>query len=255
VSPPKVVARPGRSPVNEQRYGEIVEAAGRLFAEKGFDGTSLQDISVAVGVLKGSLYHYITSKEDLLAEVVRVGQQGITENLELCNHFKGEPLEQLVAFAYGHVVLNATPDRLIRGVVYLRDGDKLSQEKRDELIKRRDEYDRYLRSILRSGQERGLVDPDVNPRTCSFAILGVVTSYIRWYHPGGPMSTHELGREFAAFSLAAVREHLGHGPGHRWEIVDEVIERCQAFLGARAEDATDGQVDQVVGASRRSSSR
>ena len=55
-----------RSPVIERKYGEIVEAAGRLFAQQGFDGTSLQDIANEVGVLKGSLYHYITTKEDLL---------------------------------------------------------------------------------------------------------------------------------------------------------------------------------------------
>ena len=220
----------GRSANGDRKYDEIVEVAGRLFAEKGFDGTSLKDISEQVGVLKGSLYHHITSKEDLLEEVIRVGQEGIVENLLLCETFAENPLEQLVAFCYGHVRLNATPERLVRGVVFLRDGDKLTPRKRTALNKRRDEYDHYLRNILDQAQAQGLIDPDVHSRICSFAIFGVVTSYIRWYRPGGPMTPHEIGREFAAFALASVRRHESFEAGHRWEIVDDVIDRANEWL-------------------------
>jgi AcrR family transcriptional regulator len=128
MSPAK--ARAGRSPVIEQKYGEIVEAAGRLFAQNGFDGTSLQDVATEVGVLKGSLYHYITSKEDLLADVVRVGQQGLRENIALCDHFAGSPIDQIIAFTYGHVRLNATPERIQRAIVFTHDGDKVKASRR-----------------------------------------------------------------------------------------------------------------------------
>jgi TetR/AcrR family transcriptional regulator, cholesterol catabolism regulator len=233
-------ARPGRSPLNEKRYEEIVEVAGRLFATQGFDGTSLQDISEHVGVLKGSLYHYISSKEDLLEEVVRSAQQGLLENMALCDHFKGRPLAQLVAFSYGHVVLNATPERVLRAAVFLQDGDKLSPSKREPLVAGRNDYDRYLRRILKDGRETAVFDPDVEPRSCSFAIIGVLTSYIRWYRPGGRVTSHELGREFAAFVLAGVREHIAHGRGYRWDVVDPVIEQCQRYLDAETSVGADG---------------
>lgn len=233
-------ARPGRSPVNEKKYEEIVEVAGRLFAAQGFDGTSLQDIGEHVGVLKGSLYHYISSKEDLLEDVVRSGHQGLLENMALCEHFKGRPLAQLVAFSYGHVVLNATPERILRGAVFLQDGDKLSPSKREPLVAGRDDYNRYLRRILQDGRETAVFDPDMEPRICSFAIIGVLTSYIRWYHPGGPVTSQELGREFAAFVLAGVREHITHERGHRWDVVDPVIEQCQRYLDAEASAGSDG---------------
>jgi AcrR family transcriptional regulator len=217
---------------------QIVEVAARLFAANGFNGTSLQDISVEVGVLKGSLYHYITSKEDLLAEIVRIGQLGLTENLALCSNFAGRPLEQLVAFAYGHFVLNATPERLVRGVVYVRDGDKLSSAKRRSMISGRDRYEHFLRGILKEGQDAGVIDPDVDARISSLMILGVLNSYMRWYRPTGELSRHDLGKEFGAFTLAAVREHLTHGRGHRHEIVGPVAEECRQILqegeGARA---------------------
>jgi AcrR family transcriptional regulator len=226
----KASARAGRSPLNEEKYAQIVDVAARLFAEKGFNGTSLQDISVEVGVLKGSLYHYITSKEDLLAEVVRIGQLGLIENLALCSNFAGRPLEQLVAFAYGHFVLNSTPERLVRGVVYVRDGDKLSPAKRRSMIAGRDRYEHFLRGILKEGQAAGVIDPDVDARISSLMILGVLNSYMRWYKPTGALSRHDLGKEFGAFTLAAVREHLTHGRGHRHEIVGPVTEECRQIL-------------------------
>lgn len=229
-----VQSRPGRSPLNERKYGEILEVAGRLFARKGFDGTSLQDIAVDVGVLKGSLYHYISSKEDLLADIVREGQKGLQENIELCDHFVGEPIEQLAAFAYGHIRLNATPERLLRGIVFLRDGEKLNAERRKVIVQDRDRYDHYLRTILADGQRQGMIDPEVQPRISSFAILGVLTSYIRWYDPEGQMGPDELGREFASFALAAVRNHRSLERRGRFELVDEVVDRCRAILSSHS---------------------
>ncbi|GAA4546344.1 TetR/AcrR family transcriptional regulator [Pseudonocardia xishanensis] len=221
--------RPGRSPVNEQKYAEIVAVAGRLFAEKGFAGTSLTDIAVEVGVLKGSLYHYITSKEDLLAEVVRIGQLGQSENLQLVAHFDGEPLEQLVAFAYGHVRLNATPERLERGNVFLRDGENLQPARREAFIARRDEYERFLRSVVVAGQRAGLLDPEADPRMASFGVLGVVNSFSRWYKPDGSLTAVQIAREFAAFALSAVRLREGDAEG-RFDLVDRVVAECERFI-------------------------
>lgn len=242
-------SRPGRSPLNDRRYAQIVEIAAQLFAEQGYEGTSLQDIAVAVGVLKGSLYHYISSKEDLLFDVVKVSHEGLHENLDTCRALGGDPLEQLVAFSYGHVVLNTTRERFTRGAVYIRDGAKLPPDKREVVIASRDEYERYLRQILRSGQEQGLIDPDVSPRVCSFAILGVVNSYLRWFDPAGPMTREELAREFAAFSLASVRVHFDHAPGHRWELVDGVVARYDEINETRRFEtaaSADGPSDDEV---------
>ena len=65
-----------------RRHLEVLEAAARVFHEKGYESTSIQDIADAVGILKGSLYYYITSKEDLLFEILQdVHEQGL-RNLE-----------------------------------------------------------------------------------------------------------------------------------------------------------------------------
>src|SRR5690242_21930048 len=74
-------ARRSRAP--RRRQQEIVEAAARVFHEKGYESTSIQDIADAVGILKGSLYYYITSKEDLLFEIIRGVHEEALKNLEL----------------------------------------------------------------------------------------------------------------------------------------------------------------------------
>lgn len=214
--------RSSRPLVNRARYDEIVQIAGELFATKGFDGTSLYDIAEAVGVLRGSLYHYITSKEDLLYDVIRVMHERLAENMTLCDRFSGDPLRQLIAFCYNHITLNADARHFSRGAVFWRDIDRLSEEKRQVIVRDRDAYERYLRKILKTGQEAGVVDPEIDLRTGTFAVLGLVNSHHRWFRPGGPVTARQLGREFTAFVLAAVALPPARDSG-RYTLTDEVI--------------------------------
>lgn len=216
--------RKGRIPKTEngeRRFDDIVLIAGELFAERGFNGTSLKDIADAVGVLKGSLYHYISSKEDLLYEVIKIGNLGLAENMRLCDHFASSPIEQLAAFCYFHILLNAVPDRIDRGIVFIQDAKYLAPDKREQIFADRDTYQAYLRSIISRGVASGIFDPEIDQRICSFTIFGALTSYIRWYKPDGPITPHDLARESAAFVVAS----LVSAPRSdaRFKIVDQVI--------------------------------
>lgn len=220
--PSKSPARSSRAPVNTERYDEIVQIAGELFAAKGFDGTSLYDIAEAVGVLRGSLYHHITSKEDLLYDVIRVMHERLRENMRISERFSGDPLRQLAAFTYNHITLNADARHFSRGAVFWRDSEKLSDDKRQLILRDRDAYERYLRKILKSGQTAGVVDPDMDLRLGTFAVLGLVNSHHRWYRPGGPVTPRQLGREFTAFVLVAVAPPPATD-ADRYALTDDVI--------------------------------
>jgi AcrR family transcriptional regulator len=213
---------------NERRYEDIVNIAGELFAEKGFNGTSLNDVANSVGVLKGSLYHYISSKEDLLFDVIRVSHEGLQEVIDLAEPFASDPMHHLAAFSYGHVFLNAVVDRMHRGIVFLQDSENLSPKKRALVMRDRDNYDHYLREIIARGQTAEQFDAELEPRMCSFAIFGVLTSYIRWYKPDGEITPCGLGRESAAFILASVvSERTRQKMGSRFRIVDEIIDELR----------------------------
>jgi AcrR family transcriptional regulator len=229
-----------------ERYAEIVHGAGKLFAEHGFDNTSLQDVGDAVGVLKGSLYYYIESKEQLLYDVIKVGHEGLLENIRICRALKGDPLETLSAFAYNHIALNAHPDRYERGIVFLRDSHRLSPEKREMVMRDRDAYDQLLRKTIADGQRQHLICPDLNPTLTSFAVLGVLNSFQRWYRPTGPASPDEIAREFAAFVVAAVAcTPADHVPGHRRTMINIVagqIADIDPIATDRADDTAEGML-------------
>lgn len=214
--------RPPRTQTGERRYEDIVHIAGELFSERGFNGTSLKDIADAVGVLKGSLYHYINSKEDLLFDVIKVAHQGVLENMRLADHFASDPVRQIAAFCYGHVFLNAVEERIHRGIVFMQEWKHLAEDKKSQIAQDRDGYDAYLRAIVTRGTSSGAFDSEIDARLSSFAIFGVLTSYIRWYHPGGRFTAHDIGRETAGFVLASLVKSK-RTITSRFKIVDEVI--------------------------------
>lgn len=225
----QMTKKKARTTGNSQRYHEIVRIAGDLFAEKGFDGTSLHDLASAVGVLKGSLYHWIDSKESLLYDVVKLAHRGLFENIEIADHFASDPLRQLAAFSYGHIVLNAVPERLNRGIVFLFDSRKLKASDSERVLRDRDTYDQYIRSIVRRGISTGAFDKTLDTRLSSFAILGVMTSYLRWFKPDGPISPHELAREFSAFVLTSVAPAAAVASS-RHALVDEISQEVDALV-------------------------
>lgn len=223
--------RPTKRSNGEKRFEDVVLVAGKLFAEQGFNGTSLKDIADEVGVLKGSLYHYIDSKEDLLYEVIKTGNQGLGENMRICDHFASSPAEQLVAFCYGHILLNAVHDRIDRGIVFIQDAKYLATDKRQQIFADRDVYQGYLRSIISRGIAANIFDQDIDQRMCSFATLGVLTSYIRWYKPEGTVTPHSLARESAAFVAASML--VTSAKSSRFSMVDRVIDQFRQISPAR----------------------
>jgi AcrR family transcriptional regulator len=209
--------RPGRrrrSRPPRRRRQEILEAAAGVFHEKGYKATSIQDIADAVGILKGSLYYYITSKEDLLFEILQdVHQQGL-QNLERVDKVPGSPLQKIRAFVTVHVTHNA--ENLVKMAVFFHDFRSLSPERREIIVAERDLYDQHLRALISEGQKDGSVCPDLDPKLTSIEILGMMNWIYHWYRPGGTLSVSALADSMADFVVAGLAcDPAKHEPGHR----------------------------------------
>jgi len=203
-----------RSRPPRRRRQEILEAAAGVFHEKGYKATSIQDIADAVGILKGSLYYYITSKEDLLFEILQdVHQQGL-QNLERIDATPGTPLQKIRAFVTVHVTHNA--ENLVKMAVFFHDFRSLSPERREIIVAERDLYDKHLRSLLAAGQRDGSVCPDLDPKLTSIEILGMMNWIYHWYRPNGDLSVSTLAGSMADFVVAGIAcDPKTHTPGHR----------------------------------------
>lgn len=197
-----------------EREGEILEVATRLFYEKGYSETSIQDIANRLGILKGSLYHYIQSKEDLLVAVIDLFHERARENLDRVAALDATPLEKIGEFVKGYVLYTA--NNLPAAGVYYRDFHLLTGPKRKRVVAKRDLYDAFLRELLEDGIKHEQICPDTSVKVAALGILGLMNSLYQWYTPEGEQDAEGIAEEYAALicrSLAC--EAATHSPGHR----------------------------------------
>lgn len=116
----------------KERWIELLQVATEVFCEKGYEAASLQDIADRLGMLKGSLYYYIRTKEDLLYEVINdVFQQGLA-NIESLASQPGDPVERLYKVIVGHV--DHMCRRLTGTAVFLHELDSLSADRQKSIL-------------------------------------------------------------------------------------------------------------------------
>jgi AcrR family transcriptional regulator len=184
------------------RAEEIRQAAARIFFEKGYDSTSIQDIADAVGILKGSMYYHIDTKEDLLFDVVKsVHEQGLRQARQWMEA-PGSPLERLRAAIEGHVESNLTN---LEGVgVFFHDFASLGPRRRAEIITDRDFYDRHLRRLVEEGQASGDLAPDLDPKMAVMALLGMMNWTYQWFRPDGEWTPREVAVHLADLAIGGL---------------------------------------------------
>jgi AcrR family transcriptional regulator len=181
---------------------EIYDVAARIFYEKGYAATTNQDVANEVGMLKGSLYYYIDSKEDLLFGVMRTAYDSIGDHLVQISNFEGNELERLRFFIAGYVQLvikNRVPLAVLE-----RDMRSLSPRRRREVVNWRDDYESVLRDLLRAGQEAGVVRRTIDVNMQSILIFTQMHGLNNWYKPSGARSPTEIAELIADFVMHGV---------------------------------------------------
>ncbi|HUR78792.1 MAG TPA: TetR/AcrR family transcriptional regulator [Acidimicrobiales bacterium] len=191
-----------RSAKARPRHNEIIAAAAQLFYEKGFDATTTQDIGEAVGMLKGSLYYYIDSKEDVLLQIVEELHGIFASNIETVNKVEGSILDKVWVFVYRLVVANSV--NYVGSAVFFNEFRSLTKPGRARIIKVRDRHEQLLRSLLADGQRSGEVCAQLDAKMTATAILTMCNSIYRWYRPGGEWSPEAIARSYADLVNAQV---------------------------------------------------
>jgi AcrR family transcriptional regulator len=193
----------GRSRVGgRRREREILEAAVRIFHERGYANTSVQDIADAVGILKGSLYYYIDSKEDLLFRVlsdIHEDTRGIVDQIQALD---GTPLEKLREYVRSHIEYSAT--NLTPIAVYHHDFGLLAPKRRSKIVRRRRFYEGFLISVVEDAQARGEMDEKLDPTLVVNGIFGAINWIYTWYKPGGSVGPRQLGELYGEILIKGV---------------------------------------------------
>jgi AcrR family transcriptional regulator len=181
---------------------DVIAAAGRLFAERGYHGTSMRDLGRELGLLGSSLYAHVDSKQDLLVEVVEEGARLFQESARRAVATEGSPMDQLHSLVAGHIEVLMANRNVSR--TFLNEADMLDHEHRARVIAARDEYEQTFRSVISHGVETRAFRPDTDPKMASIFILSILNAVDRWYRPEGELSPDALVERLNAFVVSAL---------------------------------------------------
>jgi AcrR family transcriptional regulator len=190
-------------PPRKRRDREVVDAAAQIFYERGYADASVQDVADALGILKGSLYHYIETKEDLLFRILEELHDDVQEILEEVAAVDGlGPLERLSLYVRRQVEFNL--ENLPRVAVYYNDVDRLSPGRRAEILGRRKLHERFVSDLIRLAQERGDAAADLDAKLLGNFIHGAFIWTYQWARPTGRVSREKIAKTCAAFVINGV---------------------------------------------------
>jgi AcrR family transcriptional regulator len=169
--------RPRASP--RRRAPEIIEAAARVFAERGFHGATTQDIADVLGIKQASLYYYFPSKEGALEQVCLQGVAGYVEAAKAIAAGPGTAADKLARVIRSH--LSPLTDRSDFVRVFLNERQHLPAESRRRIGKWSRGLERVLEDVLKEGVRRGEFRSDLDTRLAVLGILGMVNAVANWY--------------------------------------------------------------------------
>ena len=196
-----------------RRWQEVVDVSAQVFYRLGYSEASVGDVAAALDITKGSLYHYVQNKEDLLYAIIRQAHELTRENLERAEASGGPALARLRRFFDGHARINA--DELEKAALIYRDLRHLSASRRAEIVTVRDQVEEFVRRLLADGIAQHSVCPLIDVRLASIEMFSTANGICQWYQPGGPDSAEEVAASVADFVVAAVACDGSAGGCHR----------------------------------------
>jgi AcrR family transcriptional regulator len=196
-SGPGVAGGPGEAggPAEPAVRRRLVAAATRLFAEKGYENASVQEIVAAAGVTKGSMYHYFQAKDDLLFEIYHDVLAMQMDRLERLASGTGTSVDRLRAVAVD--VVATSIEHLDAVTVFFRSMHSLPPERLESVRRERRIYHDRFKSIVAEGQAAGLLRTDVEADLAVHYFFGSVHHLQTWYRPDGPLNGAQVGNAFA----------------------------------------------------------
>ena len=209
--------------VSNNRLELIIEAAARMFDSKGYSATSTQDIANEVGLLKGSIYYYINSKEDLLFRIIEESHEGALRAIATVSHLDVGPLAKSYALVKTHV--KVFHDDRVKHSVFFKEFRSLSDDRKEIIRGTGHAYSLFLRSIIEEGQQNGQVDQSLNPRMATAGIVGMLNSMSFWYQDGGSWGPESIGSQFGEqVVLGLVSEEYLSMSGGRKALLETILE-------------------------------
>ena len=198
-SPKRAKPAPKQSPRRTNRQTEVTEAASEIFYRKGYRAASIQDVADKVGVLKGSLYYYIDSKEDLLWRIVEDVHEQSSVILGEALALEVSAIERIRIFIVRHVEWYLANVQEVS--VFFREWRHLTGERFQIARERRRGYEKVIRDLFEAAQDAGDVSPELDLHYAGRYVLAAVNAAPDWYRPTGPDSPAHIAQSYADMTI------------------------------------------------------
>jgi AcrR family transcriptional regulator len=184
------------------RRAEICRTAARIFRERGFDATSVRDITRALRMTKAGLYHYFDSKEALLFEIMTFGLDRVREEVIAPARSVRDPEARLRQIVSRHARITTRADGAVAHV--FDEVRALTPGARRTVAAQQRVYVDLIHETLVELETQGRLRRDVDVTVATYAIVGMILWLPRWFRAGGRLTSDEVARQIADLALAAV---------------------------------------------------
>ncbi|MBI5627931.1 MAG: TetR/AcrR family transcriptional regulator [Candidatus Rokubacteria bacterium] len=179
----------------------ILAVSASVFNQRGYHGTTLDDIARALSVTKAALYYHVKNKEELLFQchqlALYIGMEGFHRALA-----QPAPPDEQLRTALTHYI-EGMADQLTGTVVLLEQG-ALSPRHHRQIVRGRDEYEQALRKLIAGGTAAGVFVP-CDPKLVGFALLGAGNWIPKWYSPAGSRTPKEIAEAFSSYLVRGLQ--------------------------------------------------
>ena len=179
----------------------VLAVAVKLFNERGYDGTSMEDLSRKLGITKSAIYHHVASKQDLLRLAVNRAMDALFAEVDQLGQVDGRAIDRLEHLVRGSVMVLASNQPFVALLLRVRGNTKVERE---ALARRRD-FDHLVADLVTQAAAEGDLRPDIDPAVAARLLFGLVNSLIEWYRPRGAAAAGQLADTVVAVAFDGLR--------------------------------------------------
>lgn len=181
---------------------DVIRAAGRLFAERGFHGTSMRDLGGELGMLGSSLYAHVQGKNELLIEVIRSGARLFQDLASRVQELDADASTRLRLLIEGHVEI--VTSHIDEATTFLNEARFLPEDERAVIVDMRDRYESAYRAVIDDGIASGEFRAGLDPAVTAILVLSMVNALDRWYRADGASSPSEIADRILRLTMDGI---------------------------------------------------
>ena len=183
----------------------VLAVAVKLFNERGYDGTSMEDLSRKLGITKSAIYHHVDSKQDLLRLATGRALDALFTEVDKLAQVDGRAIDRLEHLVRGSVLVLAGNLPFVTLLLRVRGNTKVERE----ALARRREFDRLVAGLVAQAAAEGDLRSDIDPAVTARLLFGLVNSLIEWYRPRGAAAAAQLADTVVAVAFDGLRVRSG----------------------------------------------